>query len=87
MRNSSKSGIRPPRSEFELHGCRCRPRALAYSSSRLSEELEEWERQRTGSSVMKRRKFRKELKSLEKRISEHDKTIEVCSVSILTFEI
>lgn len=64
-----------------------RPRALAYSSSRLSEDMEEWERQRTGSSVIKRRKFHKELKSLEKRISEHDKDIEVFSASILTFNI
>jgi len=46
------------------------------STTKLSEDLEEWERQRTGSSVIKRRKFRKELKSLEKRILEHDKVIE-----------
>ena len=61
------------------------PRALAYPSSRINDDLEEWERQRTGSSVIKRRKFRKELKSLEKRISEHDKVIEVWSASNLTF--
>jgi len=59
-----------------------RPRALTYSFYRLSEDLEEWERQRNGSSMIKRRKFRKELKSLEKRILEHDKVIEVCSASI-----
>jgi len=46
------------------------------STTKLSEDLGEWERQRTGSSIIKRRKFRKELRSLEKRISEHDKDIE-----------
>jgi hypothetical protein len=49
---------------------------------RLGEDLEEWERRRTSSSIIKRRKFRKELKSLEKRISEHDKVIEVCSLCV-----
>jgi len=46
------------------------------STTKLGEDLEEWERRRTSSSIIKRRKFRKELKSLEKRISEHDKIIE-----------
>lgn len=62
-----------------------RLRALTYSPFRLSEDLEEWERHRTGSSIIKRRKFRKELKSLERRISEHDKAIEVCVVPNVNF--
>lgn len=53
---------------------------------RLSEDLEEWERQRTGSPIIKRRKFRKELKTLEKRISEHDKAIEVCVALNVNFD-
>ena len=64
-----------------------RPLALAYSSSRLSEALEEWERRRTSSSMIKRRKFHKELKSLEKRILEHGEVIEVCSASIVHFDV
>ncbi len=66
-------------------GAYYRPHALAHSSFRLNDDLEEWERQRTGSSVIKRRKFRKELRSLEKQILEHDKVIEVWFASILTF--